>query len=256
MCIRDSRSIALPLLVKIRARHDEPQLRLVACLGHRDRALVDVGANVGLYTYVGTKYFRHVYAIEPHPACAQALRKAFGTNVSVIECAVSDRAGALPLFVPTREGHEITSRCSLDKAANAGLAQQERLVQVHKLDELNIDEAHMLKIDVEGHELSVLKGALNIIERQQPCILIEIEERHHPGKSMETINFMTGLGYHGYFIMGRRLYDMSGFSFDHHQRAEDAKSPGGQRSEAYVNNFLFLPQCGDHVERLRRAGFF
>jgi FkbM family methyltransferase len=249
------RSIALPLLAELRARRDVPELRLIACLGHRDRALVDVGANIGLYAYVGTKHFRHVYAVEPHPAAAQVLRRTFGSKVSVLECAFSDHAGTLPLFVPTREGREITSRGSLDITANTGFAQRDRLVRVQRLDDLDIDDVHMIKIDVEGHELCVIKGAVNTIETQHPFLLIEIEERHHPGKSMEVINFISELSYHGYFVMGRRLYDMADFSFDRYQRAENAKSPGGRRSQFYVNNFLFLPRSGDHIDKLRRAGF-
>lgn len=54
----------------------------------------------------------------------------------------------------------------------------EVIVEVCALDELNLPTIGFIKIDVEGFELDVLKGARKTIEKDKPNLLIEIEERH------------------------------------------------------------------------------
>jgi hypothetical protein len=54
-----------------------------------------------------------------------------------------------------------------------------------------------IKIDVEGHELSVIKGATALIRRDSPIILVELEDRHRPDAMRSFSSFLGGLGYGG-----------------------------------------------------------
>ena len=56
----------------------------------------------------------------------------------------------------------------------------EKHVQVRRLDEFGISKVDFIKIDVEGHELEVLKGGAATIEASRPILLIEIEDDNLP----------------------------------------------------------------------------
>ena len=55
------------------------------------------------------------------------------------------------------------------------------LVPTYRLDSLSIDNVGFMKIDVEGHEESVIIGAEQTIRRCRPILLIEAENRHREG---------------------------------------------------------------------------
>ena len=108
-------------------------------------------------------------------------------------------------------------------------------ISVRTLDEFAIPNVGFLKIDVEGLELDVLEGAIKTISRDRPAMLIEIEQRYHPERSITDIFDRLGaLGYRGYFVLNRRLHSIAHFDVHRMQTALHDSSPD------YVNNFLFL----------------
>ena len=69
-------------------------------------------------------------------------------------------------------------------------------VKTKKLDELvKKDNIGFIKIDVEGHETEVIRGSIELIKRNKPTLLVEIEERHTKKPIESTINFIKKLGY-------------------------------------------------------------
>ena len=62
-----------------------------------------------------------------------------------------------------------------------------------------------IKIDVEGHEENVLNGAIEIIKRNKPVLLVEIEEKHSKKNVQESLNFINSLGYKSYYLSGFNL---------------------------------------------------
>jgi len=74
-------------------------------------------------------------------------------------------------------------------------------VKTAKLDDILINhKIGFIKIDVEGHEKNVLGGAKNLIAKNKPNLLVEIEERHSNEKVENTINYINGLGYKSYYL--------------------------------------------------------
>lgn len=59
-----------------------------------------------------------------------------------------------------------------------------------RLDDIIKDDVGFIKIDVEGHELAVLKGATSLINRCRPVLLVECEERHSPGGTERLFKFL------------------------------------------------------------------
>jgi FkbM family methyltransferase len=227
---------------KARLRGERGEVRaLLSRLRPGDRA-VDVGANKGAYLYwmrraVGPA--GAVYAFEPQPGLARYLEAARERmeweNVSVREVALSDSAGRRVLHVP---GWENSPGASLE-ALEAGAGGQTREVETDTLDR-QLEAAGriaLVKVDVEGHELAVFRGASRTLSTSRPALLFECERRHLGGRSPhEVFAFLRGLGYRGAFFSPRGLRPIQEFDPEAHQR----RGPGRfWEAEGYCNNFLF-----------------
>lgn len=133
---------------------------------------VDVGAHIGsIVTEVLRNTSATVIAIEAMPDKAAALRRKF-KGLTVHACAVGDSEGDVSFFVvPAASGYSslIRSRDSV-----------EITVPLRRLDDLVTEPVEMIKIDVEGAELGVLRGADRLIASSRPVIMFESA----PGEAM------------------------------------------------------------------------
>jgi FkbM family methyltransferase len=135
----------------------------------------DVGANVGLYTekFLARGATR-VVCIEPAPAALEALRAKFAAEtdrVSVLPMALSDVCGTAAMAV---DGASPTNQL---KAAIDGQGLTE--VRIMRADDLmrdhNVPAPTVLKIDVEGYELEVLRGFGELIRSKDlQAVFIEV----------------------------------------------------------------------------------
>jgi FkbM family methyltransferase len=231
---------------KARLRGERAEIRaLRAALASGDGA-VDVGANKGAYLHwmrreVGPSGV--VFAFEPQPGLArylESVRQSLGwDNVLVREVALSDSAGRRVLHVP---GWENSPGASLEKT-EALPASRDREVDVdtldHQLEGVRGPRIALIKIDVEGHELAVLRGAARTLAEHRPTLLFECEVRHLSGRSPhEVFAFLSGLGYRGEFFSPRGRRPVAEFDPAVHQR----RGPGRfWEAPGYCNNFLFRP---------------
>lgn len=138
---------------------------------------VDVGCHQGCilrdmlrFAPLGTHY-----AFEPIPSMCQSLRKTFGgrRGVHIHEVALGDTDGETRFnIVTTNPGFSGMRRRDYPREDETVV---EIPVQVRRLDGLWPRELplHFLKIDVEGAELLVLKGACETIRRDRPCVVFE-----------------------------------------------------------------------------------
>lgn len=231
--------------LKARYRDQGAEIRtLLAGLSSGDVA-VDVGANKGAYLYwmrraVGPA--GRVFAFEPQPGLArylEAVRARMGwENVVVRECALSDSAGPRVLHVP---GWENSPGASLENAVAASPAVRDREVRADTLDR-QLDGAGrvgLIKVDVEGHELAVFRGAARTLAESRPILLFECEARHLTGRSpRDVFAHLEGLGYRGQFFSPKGLRPVAEFDAAVHQR----RAPGRfWEAAGYCNNFLFRP---------------
>jgi len=233
---------------KARFRGERAEIRaLLARLGPGDTA-VDVGANKGAYLHwmrraVGPD--GSVIAFEPQPGLASYLEDVRARmrweNVSIREVALSDSAGRRLLHVPGWENSPGASLEALEAAAAKarGGGVRDREVAVDTLDaQLEGSGAiRFVKVDVEGHELAVFRGAERTLSTSRPVLLFECESRHLAGRSPhEVFAFLKRFGYRGRFFSARGLRPVEEFDPAVHQR----RGPGQfWEAPGYCNNFLF-----------------
>lgn len=228
--------LALRLRAERHLRSGEPELRLVGRLSMPDRISVDVGANHGCYAIVMARHARRVIAIEPNPKLARLLRRGLPRRCTVMCCALSDKAGVAELNVPLVDGREETYLGSLLETVAGPVHRYQ--VELQRLDDCVRESVGFVKIDVEGHEIAVLRGADRVLREDGPNLLIEAEERHRLGAVAAVAELLAAYGYRGLFRDGARLRPLADFDPAVHQDpARLGRGPG--KTEHYVNNFVF-----------------
>lgn len=248
--------LLMPMMVWKALRRGEPELKLARYICSRSELSVDVGANRGIYAYLFAKYSNRVIAVEPHPVMAARLRRSLPAMVEILNIAASDRDGHCDFHIPLQSGRDIDSRCSLEAEVNREFATRTISVERRRLDELPIDRSKVgvLKVDVEGHEMSVLRGLTGIIGESKPTLVVESEARHHGGSPHDVFEFLRAHGYRGYFIHRGGLREVAEFSVEALQACNEPLPVNGGKSPDYINNFLFIHPARDLVlERVRRV---
>ncbi len=110
----------------------EPELGLVKLVCDKSTAAIDVGANLGVYTYFAAKYSSRVYSFEPVPEVAAQLRSSAPANVTVLPLAASDKAGISMGRVA------VSTRATLEETANPGFDTDAIEIQTQMIDESRI----------------------------------------------------------------------------------------------------------------------
>jgi FkbM family methyltransferase len=134
--------------------------------------VLDVGANVGKYSELVQHYnpSANIYAFEPHPKTYKKLCEIMRSNsFHAVNAAVGEAQGMLSLY--DYEEKDGSSHASLFKDVIEGIHNAESIahqVEVMRLDDFiernGFQSISLLKIDTEGNELNVLKGALENIK--------------------------------------------------------------------------------------------
>jgi FkbM family methyltransferase len=139
---------------------------------------VDVGANVGVHAVRLarlTGQHGEVIAIEPDPDVVRRTQRNIAlnglANVRVISAAASDRPGAMQLYRP---GSRDTNRARASLHRHPYLTGVTTAVPVVTVDDICAGApVSLIKIDVEGHEAAVLRGAAGTIARHAPSLVFE-----------------------------------------------------------------------------------
>ncbi|MCU1340370.1 MAG: FkbM family methyltransferase, partial [Bryobacterales bacterium] len=99
------------------------------------------------------------------------------------------------------------------------------------------DKVTLLKIDVEGAEFGVFKGAARTLRQHAPLLVFECENRHlAPGNVQDVFSYLESLGYEGSFVCDNKVLPISRFDAAVHQRQD---REWFWKSKDYCNNFIF-----------------
>jgi FkbM family methyltransferase len=200
------------------SRFLDRELPTMSTLVKRGDVCLDIGSAAGVYTQALSNLVGPtglVHSVEPlafgHPLWTRMLGARERPNVRHHHLAIGPEPGRLCMRVPFGRGGVDTSRSFLNwKSSGLGSNAEftyhaDVLVDVKTLDQL-VEEAGLtqldfLKIDVEGAELHVLHSGAKVIDRFQPVMFIEIEERHidrYDYKPQDIVDWLAVRGYKMY----------------------------------------------------------
>lgn len=228
-------------LLKHKLTFPENDQVLAGHLVSRGNSVADIGASIGGYTkFLSEKVGPegHVYSFEPNPSTFDFLAHnvaALGlSNVHTFNAAVSDVTGSAELKIPR---YRWGSECHYDARIDGPIKSEWRSVTVKTatLDSfLNDKEISFIKCDANYHELAVLRGAADLIERCKPAMLIEINPNPDDTttSAYQSFALLRAAGYEAYWLDGDKLRPRL----------------NGERSQ----NYFFLTPS--HLERLSTAG--
>ncbi len=153
--------------------------------------VVDIGAHIGLYTIISSKRVGtkgKVVAIEAHPGNFEMLNSNIKlnqlTNVIPLNYAVHSKETKVKLYLPSGESGFTKYNTIMPNWINT----QEKFVEVNantldyllQLNQIRQEEVNWIKIDVEGAEFEVLKGATNVLSKSKDiAILMELHGPPH-----------------------------------------------------------------------------
>lgn len=218
----------------------DPDLGFLQNLCSAEKVSVDVGAHFGLYSYYMAKYSSCVYSFEPMARYAKALRRAnFPGRVIVDASALSNTTGKRTLRTPAKN-HTMATLEEKNLLVSALPHAQilEECVKVKRLDDCNIIGIGFIKIDAEGHELEVLQGACETLDRDSPTLLLELVDYQRPNTIQEVNQFLTLRGYKGFSLQNNRLFPIENFDPLLFQKLDNVSSYG--RRGEFFSNFVFI----------------
>jgi FkbM family methyltransferase len=191
---------------KARRRQRPAEKLVLRLLCGKQKAAVDVGANIGTISYFLSKYSRENHAFEINPHIAEKLRRAKLANTKVYEMGLSDSRGSARLRVPLAGFGAVFGNATIETANDLdGRAVSEQELPIAMLDDFGLQDVGLIKIDVEGHELAVLRGAVKTLERDRPSLIVEIVERMNGQAFAEISQLTAGLSYGCYRLAGNAL---------------------------------------------------
>lgn len=176
--------------------YEEDLLMLLAAIVPPNTTVIDVGAHIGNHSLFFAEVAGHeVLAVEPNPEVLPILRSNLSktaTSTSVAPVAASDEAGRVSM------SHLVAADVGTNAITDGGAS---LAVDSLPLDEIVAEFAPaefaerpvgLIKIDVEGHEASVLRGARALIHRHHPIVTTEVQDL---AKLDEIEQFFDDVGY-------------------------------------------------------------
>ena len=187
------------------------------------KSFVDIGAHIGSYTFELANSFEHVHSFEPaqeayNYLCSNIALKSLTPRTTTYNVALGSSKKKEVFCVRQIDGG--TSGLPLVNQNNEAIVgdnEDSYLVNVERLDSFKLTNIGLIKIDVEGYELDVLKGSVNTLRRNNyPPILFECNDMlwGHPDHLNETFEssqqklfvFLNDLGYSITPLKGTEMY--------------------------------------------------
>lgn len=190
-------------VINIDGRYEDDYLKTVfgwlpTFAGPTEQKLaLDIGANIGNHSVFFSKYFKAVHAFEPNPRTFELLKfNASGagnivthpqglsdTDVKGTLCENPTNMGGTYIELDVQDGPNGTGPVSLGTLDNF-------------VESQGLSDIALIKIDTEGFEARILRGAQRVIEANRPVIIFELSPSDFDGDgASEVVNILKGNGY-------------------------------------------------------------
>jgi FkbM family methyltransferase len=188
------------MLARALGLYENDKMNAVFRLLKPSATFIDVGGNVGDYSLLAARIIGdtgRVICFEPEPTNCHWIERSIELNgyrnISLYALALSDANGEASLYLGTQCGFHSLLKDQPER--QAGVIQVKTRTLDSVLHEIGWGTVDMMKIDVEGAELQVLRGARGTLEMNpQVILLLEL----HPGMGVnpgEVCDFLRGQGF-------------------------------------------------------------
>ena len=173
-----------------------------------DWAVVEVGANIGYYALMEARRVKTVYAIEPdatnYKNLTQNVQLNSCGNIRLFNTAIGDHKGLVDFH--------LAGNCNLSRVAakGAGASVQVPITTLDGFVDNFVDNAQVdfLRMDVEGYEIAILRGADKVLRACKPQMFIEVHRnllRDYGSSQLELMELLADYGYYitKSFVLGR-----------------------------------------------------
>lgn len=190
---------------------------------NKDEQFIDIGSYMGTYTCILSHYCKHVHTFEASPLNLKSINLACKinniTNIDIHPIALSDEVNQCSFY--TGDG---INDCLMNNDLNYPI------VQVERLDDFDLQDICFMKLDVVGHELKVLQGALNTLKNN-----------HYPpfifnNQNEFLIQYIKNLGYNVHRVNGTTM----GLASDHEHYKKKEMNRKNKLSEINLQKYLEL----------------
>lgn len=184
--------------------YEKGTIQLLGDFLKKGSVFMDIGANIGLMSTIASKIVGEkgrVYAVEANPKTIEVLRH----NCAINLC---ENIEILPIALASEKGSAILyENWNVNRGGASLISQGDEhgiTVSKERLDDLFSPDSpvHLVKIDVEGFELEVLKGGVDWFKTQQPVFIIEVstQRSNQEGATPESImSFVAELGNYSFY---------------------------------------------------------
>ena len=196
----------------------DPELRVVRYLVKPGDSVIDIGANVGVYSKILSELVGpdgHVYSIEPFPPTFKILcynvRKLRLDNVEPMNVAISESETVVTMAIP----YDSTCAENLYRASIVTDCAEKGKTEATNVQATTIDSRFLsaagtisfIKCDVEGHELACIKGATKFLAKSPSAWLIEVsgEPDDKDSTAHSVFKILCDQGYFAWWYDGGKL---------------------------------------------------
>ena len=158
--------------------YQEPVRKRSLIFVNNRKVALDIGANIGLWSRDLCNTFETVIAFEPveqFRACLK--RNVHHAALQIEECALGETDTSIEMVITSgNTGHSHVNQDTVGAGS----------IPMRRLDSLNLQDVGYIKIDCEGYELPIVRGAEETIKRCRPVMVVEQKLHEDTGKTVET----------------------------------------------------------------------
>lgn len=160
----------------------------------KKQIIIDVGANIGTMTIPFAQFADEVYSFDPVKITFDTLQLNVKennlTNVTLFNCALNDTDGNRKIFV---NNSKLGASSFYDNVSNG----YTETIETKTLDSFNFENIAFIKIDVQGAEIDVLKGATQTIIKNQCHLIVELPNRNEKehNQMKDVLKFFSKINY-------------------------------------------------------------